>query len=39
MGLEFTLARLTLTLVAAVVMGLVTEKIMSSAPEHGRQVG
>ncbi len=39
MGLEFTLARLTLTLtvVAAVVMGLITEKTMNIAPEHGRQ--
>jgi uncharacterized membrane protein YraQ (UPF0718 family) len=33
MGLEFTLLRLTLTLIAAVVMGLITERIMSIAPE------
>lgn len=33
MGLEFTLLRLTLTLIAAVVMGLIAERIMSIAPE------
>ncbi|MFP4566925.1 MAG: permease [Spirochaetaceae bacterium] len=36
MGLEFTLVRLTLTLIAAVVMGLITERIMSIAPAGGR---
>ncbi|MFW5689821.1 MAG: hypothetical protein ACOC1U_09630 [Spirochaetota bacterium] len=35
MGLEFTLARLTLA--AAVVMGPSAEKTMSIAPEQGRQ--